>query len=398
MQTTPVSAALPGGIPQAAGYAQGMTGGDGTGFEAMLMQMLGGNMEGMEGELFGQTAQDMLAQLQGKDQKDVTSQAAMEMMSALFMGAPTMLNLDLSPSPMAYQDGSQTNGPSLAESMQAVAGAAQSMQLNRQSVQAAMSSMLLESQTTSHTGTPLDSSLWQPAAETLAQTQAQQNEQQLVANLALQNPKAAQQLLSDGQLLEAQKTSPVALDPLQNAQLRLRQLEKNQTTPDDALAQLQAAQSPLADATTLVRTAAEKISDQAILQQVETGIRQHLKAGESEFTLKLRPEGLGEITVKLVEQQGRMSLSIITATQQAQTALSSQIGSLREALQPYDVQVTQVVSQQTLDFQQSMSQQHHSQQNQQQAQPHWHYQEESESPQLQQQYAAALSSALNTYI
>lgn len=397
MQTVPVNAALPGVIPQTAGYMQGTTGGEGIGFEAMLMQMLGGDAGAMEGEFFGQNAQAMLAQLQGKDQKDVTSQAAMEMMGAMFLGAPTMLSVDLNPSPMAYQNGSQTEAAiGVAETIQTMSSAAQTMQLHQDSVQAAMSAVLAD---------PSVAELFAkgggsitPSATQYQSTQAEMDElptPQTQAGGSFQLPPEAEALLTTA------KGETLTLDPIQSAQLRLRQMEKgNGQSPDEALAQLQAATgTPTTQATQTLPTTAERISHEAILQQVETGIRQHMKAGDSEFTLKLRPEGLGEIVVKLVEKQGKMSLSIITSTQQAQTALSSQIGALREALQPYEVQVTQVVSQQSLDFQQSMTQQQQRQQQQQQQnQPRWTYREEQESPQAQQQYAQTLNTALNTYI
>ena len=45
-------------------------------------------------------------------------------------------------------------------------------------------------------------------------------------------------------------------------------------------------------------------SDANTLDQITDGIKQNISIGKSEFAIKLTPETLGEITVKLVEEAG----------------------------------------------------------------------------------------------
>lgn len=135
-----------------------------------------------------------------------------------------------------------------------------------------------------------------------------------------------------------------------------------------------------------------------ILAQVKTGILANMDKGNSEFIIKLSPEGLGEITVKMTEAGGKVSLSIITGNQQTQNALASEISSLREALRPLGAEVTQLVTQQEANLSQNFAQNRQGrQQEQQQANHRWD--ERFDGDEVQQvEYAAALHSALNAYI
>lgn len=136
-----------------------------------------------------------------------------------------------------------------------------------------------------------------------------------------------------------------------------------------------------------------------ILAQVKTGILANMDKGNNEFVIKLSPEGLGEITVKMTEAGGKVSLSIITGSQQAQNALASEISSLREALRPLGAEVTQLITQQEANLSQSFAEgrQGRQQQEQQQAAHLWDERFDGEEQQ-QVEYAAALHSALNAYI
>lgn len=79
------------------------------------------------------------------------------------------------------------------------------------------------------------------------------------------------------------------------------------------------------------------------LTQVRTGIMSNLASAKSEFVMQLTPEGLGELTVKLAEIGGKMTLSIAASNIQTQRLLESQVSALREVMKPYDVEVTQIV-------------------------------------------------------
>ena len=66
--------------------------------------------------------------------------------------------------------------------------------------------------------------------------------------------------------------------------------------------------------------------------------------GKREFTLKLKPESLGEITVKLIEKAGKMSLTISAASAQTARLINSDLSALREAVRPMQVEVHEAVT------------------------------------------------------
>lgn len=80
--------------------------------------------------------------------------------------------------------------------------------------------------------------------------------------------------------------------------------------------------------------------------QIREGMKENLTAGKNEFQLKLKPEGLGEITVRLMEKGGKTTLSLTTASAEVAKLLNSELSSLREALRPLHVQVNDAVPQQ----------------------------------------------------
>lgn len=49
-------------------------------------------------------------------------------------------------------------------------------------------------------------------------------------------------------------------------------------------------------------------------KQLLKGVEENLKNGKSEFTVKLKPEGLGEIIVRLVQNDGGKMLMSMTAS------------------------------------------------------------------------------------
>lgn len=83
-----------------------------------------------------------------------------------------------------------------------------------------------------------------------------------------------------------------------------------------------------------------------VAQQVKEGIIQELGSGKDEFVVKLKPEGLGEITVRLVQDGDRIALSISASNSHVARLLGSELEQLREALRPYNTVVQEVVDQQ----------------------------------------------------
>ncbi|MEG0035535.1 MAG: flagellar hook-length control protein FliK, partial [Oscillospiraceae bacterium] len=92
------------------------------------------------------------------------------------------------------------------------------------------------------------------------------------------------------------------------------------------------------------KTVKEGGAEPKLLDQLSTGIKQSLALGKNEFVLKLKPESLGEITVKLVEEAGKTTLSITTASAHTAKLLNGELAALREAVAPMHVEVNEVVT------------------------------------------------------
>lgn len=105
------------------------------------------------------------------------------------------------------------------------------------------------------------------------------------------------------------------------------------------------------------------ITTEELLAQVKTGVADGLQKGKNEFIIKLKPEGLGEITVKLTELSGGMSLSITAANTQTQKLLSAELAGLREVMRPMGVEVEAVVSRDAGHFNAQQQSQFGAQQN-----------------------------------
>jgi flagellar hook-length control protein FliK len=84
-----------------------------------------------------------------------------------------------------------------------------------------------------------------------------------------------------------------------------------------------------------------------LLQQLEKTINESLSTGRQELTMKLKPESLGEITVRLVEREGKMTLDITAANAQTAKLINSDLTALREAVRPMNVEVHEAVQQST---------------------------------------------------
>lgn len=138
------------------------------------------------------------------------------------------------------------------------------------------------------------------------------------------------------------------------------------------LAQAQAANQPVhTEQTQFEVETPENIEPREIFSQIKEGAQPHIANNDSDFTVKLRPEGLGEITVKLVSQDGRVTLSLSASDPNVQKMLGSEINNLREIMRPYNVEVAQVEESNSAvfaDLQQQLQQQSSQQQYQQQGQ------------------------------
>ena len=147
----------------------------------------------------------------------------------------------------------------------------------------------------------------------------------------------------------------------------------------------------------------EDIKSEEVFAQIKTAADANVNQGNNDFTIKLRPEGLGEITVKLVSQDGRITLSLSASDANVQKLLGSEINNLREVMRPYNVEVSQVVESNEAsmaDLQQQLQQQQSQQQSngrQPQFAPAVSYSDGIEAEQEEQQ-AADPNALLDEYI
>lgn len=74
-------------------------------------------------------------------------------------------------------------------------------------------------------------------------------------------------------------------------------------------------------------------------EQVATGVLNAYSDGKMEFTMKLKPETLGELTVKMVLNDGKLSMNIVTGNQQTAKLIESQISELRASLKDSNIQL-----------------------------------------------------------
>jgi len=109
-----------------------------------------------------------------------------------------------------------------------------------------------------------------------------------------------------------------------------------------------------------------------VISQAREGIIEQLGSGKDEFVVRLKPEGLGEITVRLMQTGDKIALSISASNSHVARLLSSEIDQLRESLRPYNTVVQEVVDQQAYasnqDFAQNFAGSQYQQQQQYQGQ------------------------------
>lgn len=79
-----------------------------------------------------------------------------------------------------------------------------------------------------------------------------------------------------------------------------------------------------------------------LTNQVKTGIEEGLSKQLNQFTIRLKPEGLGEILVHMTSSGGKVALSIGVSNMDTQKLLSSEMMHLKESLQPLNAEVQEI--------------------------------------------------------
>lgn len=89
-----------------------------------------------------------------------------------------------------------------------------------------------------------------------------------------------------------------------------------------------------------------------VMEQLRTGLEQNVKAGMKEFTVHLKPEGLGDIVIHMANAGEKMTVRIGVTNPETEKLVTSQMESLKEMLRPLNAEVAEVYrdSQGTMDF------------------------------------------------
>lgn len=77
-------------------------------------------------------------------------------------------------------------------------------------------------------------------------------------------------------------------------------------------------------------------------EQIRSGIEQGLEKQLSQFTIRLKPEGMGEILVHMASTGGKISLSIGVSNLETQKILSGEMMHLKETLAPLNAEVQEI--------------------------------------------------------
>lgn len=81
-----------------------------------------------------------------------------------------------------------------------------------------------------------------------------------------------------------------------------------------------------------------------LARQVKDSIFENVSQGRNEFVVRLKPEGIGEIVVKLSEDKEKISLSIFTSSEQTARLISGEVAALQNALKPLNAEVQEITT------------------------------------------------------
>lgn len=93
-----------------------------------------------------------------------------------------------------------------------------------------------------------------------------------------------------------------------------------------------------------------------ISEQITDGVKANLNLEKSEFTVKLNPESLGEVTIKLAEEGGKMVVNITAATESTAKLLNSDLTALRDSLGSLNLEIREVTVEAPESIEESMAQ------------------------------------------
>lgn len=182
-----------------------------------------------------------------------------------------------------------------------------------------------------------------PDATAVADAEEQAAQPQMVFSMEMQ-PQSGESESSSPQFT-MQSESRQTFDSIADKPEQTDKKTQTQTLDIDALqAQADARRTQLETQIRLQPVQKQETGTaESVSRQVTQQIQQNLTRGNSEFTMRLKPEELGEITVRLVEKAGKMTLQISAASAQTVKLLNEDLAALREAVRPMQVEVREAV-------------------------------------------------------
>lgn len=93
-------------------------------------------------------------------------------------------------------------------------------------------------------------------------------------------------------------------------------------------------------------------ADTPVLEQLKAGVERAAQAGTKELTIRLKPEGLGDIVVHLTSAGEKTTVRIGVTNPETEKLVTSQMESLKDMLRPLNTEVQEVYhsSQNAMDF------------------------------------------------
>lgn len=109
------------------------------------------------------------------------------------------------------------------------------------------------------------------------------------------------------------------------------------------------------------------VQETPVLEQLKTGLNQAVKHDLQEFTIHLKPEGLGDIVIKMASAGGKLTVNIGVTSSDTEKLINSQMMNLKEMLEPLHAEVGEVyhdsqAAMNFLEYGQDMQQQQNRQQ------------------------------------
>lgn len=161
-----------------------------------------------------------------------------------------------------------------------------------------------------------------------------------------ETPEAPREMKTNADFLMEQMRSQSAVRTVREAlaeKSRTGEQEKEEPAPIDIEALQQAVDSKqFVPETVAAQKPAADIRE--IASQLKTGILENVRQGKNEFVVRLKPEGLGEITVKFSESKNEIALRIVTSSASVGKMIAEDVAVLQNALRPLRAQVQEIVT------------------------------------------------------